>query len=817
MRLHRLVAVSLFVIVALPGSVVAAPSQVTVSGHQLIVRKRLADGTLAPAALYVIRGIVWSPASDSTNTSPSDPDNAAVRRAEFTKWVNVDAPLLGTMNVNTVRLMIDPGADATGTAVLDALYAYGIMVIMTVDDAVNNLTRVDRIVRYYKDHPAVLMWSLGNEWNINLYYGVATTVQDAAQRTQTAASLIKSIDSGHPVATSYGDIDIASSGRRLADTRHYVNDVCSSVDVWGLNIYRGNSFGTLFTEWASIASRPMFLGELGTDAFRSAGSTAVGSVDATMQADWDLPLWDEIVGNLSATVPEAVALGGTVFEFNDEWWKVPPAGSQESGGFGGAHPDGFANEEYFGVVDISRGQRAVCAALTTAFDPSYQPALTHSYRVISRGALAAEYPSQYGTAWVFQDGAKLYSATGGGGGGRGFNVAVIDPGTGTLWQPVQHFDTWATRDTGSMLCTMSTFIDSVPNGMLLAMGVADEGGLTQFPPNACQFLSHGCLAGFLQRLAALGSQQISNYCYWDSWVFAAVKGEGVPRAEGRGSGVEVAARTTLPVPTRTLSVALVGNGTVRSVPAGVDCSAACDTLQPLGASIALHAVASSGWTFATWSDDCSGAGVPCSLTMTAARSATATFVSLPLAAPTSLDARFAGAAGAITWAAVPGATGYEVARSADGSTFALIASTTSPTLNDAAVAAGHAYLYRVRALSADGTSSSWSVRDLMTAISFSDDPLVATSTIVRAVHLTELRTAVNAVRALAGLPPATFTDPSPAGGPIRAPHVTELRSALAAARSALGLAALTFTHDTLHARVTPVSAIDFEELRSGVR
>ena len=346
---------------------------------------------------------------------------------------------------------------------------------------------------------------------------------------------------------------------------------------------------------------------------------------------------------------------------------------------------------------------------------------------------------------------------------------------------------------------------STPNGGLES--------LTQFPPNACQFLSHGCLAGFLQRLAALGSQQISNYCYWDSWVFAAVKGEGVPRAEGRGSGVEVAARTTLPVPTRTLSVALVGNGTVRSVPAGVDCSAACDTLQPLGASIALHAVASSGWTFATWSDDCSGAGVPCSLTMTAARSATATFVSLPLAAPTSLDARFAGAAGAITWAAVPGATGYEVARSADGSTFALIASTTSPTLNDAAVAAGHAYLYRVRALSADGTSS----RDLMTAISFSDDPLVATSTIVRAVHLTELRTAVNAVRALAGLPPATFTDPSPAGGPIRAPHVTELRSALAAARSALGLAALTFTHDTLHARVTPVSAIDFEELRSGVR
>src|SRR5438045_2141673 len=70
------------------------------------------------------------------------------------------------MHVNTVRLVIDPGTDASGTAVLDQLYANGIMVIMTVDEGADNLTRVSQVVNFYKDHPAILMWMLGNEWNI---------------------------------------------------------------------------------------------------------------------------------------------------------------------------------------------------------------------------------------------------------------------------------------------------------------------------------------------------------------------------------------------------------------------------------------------------------------------------------------------------------------------------------------------------------------------------------------------------------------------------------------------------------------------------
>jgi len=637
MRRYALFVALVFALLGAPDAA-AAPSEVTVSGHQLIVRKRLADGSLAPAAPFTIRGVVWSPASRTTNTFPSDPANAAVRRPEFAIWDDIDVPLLAAMHVNTVRLLLDPGVDAAGTAVLDRLYENGIMVVMTVDDAVNDLARIDQVVPFYKNHPAVLMWMLGNEWNINLYYGKASSVADAAQRTQTAAARVKSLDPAHPVSTSYGEIDINDAGRHLADTQQYVQSVCPGVDVWGVNVYRGNSFGNLFAQWASITSKPMLLGEFGTDAFRSAGSTSAGTEDGVTQSDWDLHLWNEVFVNLSANTPEAVALGAFVFEFSDEWWKVAgTVNAHNSGGYAGAHPDDYANEEYFGIVDIDRNPRPLYAALTAAFDPSYVPPAAGVYRVISRGADAEEYGSQYGTVWMLRDSVRLYRITGGAGGGRGFSVGVFDPATGALQQPVQIFDTWSSSNA---FCSMNTFLDAVPNGMLLLFGVADEAGLTQFPPNGCQQLGGTCRTEFRNRIAALGGQQLGSYCYRGSWAMAAVKGEGVARAEQVGSAVEVSARTTLPVPMRTLSLTFDGSGSVRSVPAALQCSVACSAAFPLGSAVTLHAIPAAGSYVSGWSGACSGLP-PCSVTLSQDVAVQAKFVaasSLTLTATGSASA-----------------------------------------------------------------------------------------------------------------------------------------------------------------------------------
>jgi len=82
---------------------------------------------------------------------------------------------------------------------------------------------------------------------------------------------------------------------------------------------------------------------------------------------------------------------------------------------------------------------------------------------------------------------------------------------------------------------------------------------------------------------------------------------------------------------------------------------------------------------------------------------------------------------------------------------------------------------------------------------------------VKATHLTEVRTAIDAVRALANLSPAPNTDPVTAGGIIKAVHVTELRSAINEALVALSLSSPAYTDPSL--TNVRVKAVHIQELR----
>lgn len=168
---------------------------------------------------------------------------------------------------------------------------------------------------------------------------------------------------------------------------------------------------------------------------------------------------------------------------------------------------------------------------------------------------------------------------------------------------------------------------------------------------------------------------------------------------------------------------------------------------------------------------------------------------------------------ALVWNSVNGADHYEVIRNS-GSGFSPIA---SPVMNGHtdSVAPNTAHVYRVRAIASTGQASPYGNSDVATATIFTNEPLGAGATIIRAEHLTQIRTAVNAVRTTAGLALAIYIDTNPAGLPIKAVHITELRTALDAARSALGLSALTYTNAPLNGM--PVRALDFTELRSGVK
>jgi hypothetical protein len=166
----------------------------------------------------------------------------------------------------------------------------------------------------------------------------------------------------------------------------------------------------------------------------------------------------------------------------------------------------------------------------------------------------------------------------------------------------------------------------------------------------------------------------------------------------------------------------------------------------------------------------------------------------------------------VTWNAVTGATSYQVYRRNPGGAFTLRGTSLTTSFTDT-TSSGTAYLYRVRAVNAGGSSGD-SAADLATTVMFSDDPLAA-GVAIKAAHLGELRTAVNAVRAQAGLSAATYTDPAAAGVVVKAVHITELRSSLDTAMSALGLATGGWTDASLSG--VRIKATHFQEIRNRVK
>ena len=78
---------------------------------------------------------------------------------------------------------------------------------------------------------------------------------------------------------------------------------------------------------------------------------------------------------------------------------------------------------------------------------------------------------------------------------------------------------------------------------------------------------------------------------------------------------------------RTLTVTVVGGGSVASTPGGISCPADCTEEYLDGTDVQLTATANAGFQFTGWSGACTGTGV-CNLDMTQNRSVTATFVAL---------------------------------------------------------------------------------------------------------------------------------------------------------------------------------------------
>ena len=171
----------------------------------------------------------------------------------------------------------------------------------------------------------------------------------------------------------------------------------------------------------------------------------------------------------------------------------------------------------------------------------------------------------------------------------------------------------------------------------------------------------------------------------------------------------------------------------------------------------------------------------------------------------------------ISWSPSPGADHYEIEKTTKISLnyVPVNLNVSGTTFTDSAVSSVTAYLYRVRAVNSAGGVSPYSNVDLATAISFTDNSLVIGSTPMRATHITQLREAINAVRAVtANLGPVSWAESIGPGVPIKASHIQELRTKLDEARGALGLSSCTYTNASTGQLIQKVH---IDQLRQCVR
>ncbi|WP_372794093.1 glycoside hydrolase family 2 TIM barrel-domain containing protein [Pontiella sp.] len=298
---------------------------------------------------YIMRGICYHPVPKGQN------------KRSF-ETLAQDLELMQEAGINTIRVY----APIDDKGVLDKINAAGIKVI--IGFGYNQGGLYDMLsgsfidyVKKYKDHPAILMWELGNEYNYHPEW-FEGDLDNWYEALNEAAKLIHQIDKNHPTSSAHGELpdqDVLSS--------------CKNIDVWGINAYRwdhlksgGDEGETIFEQWSALSSKPMYLSEAGADSYMSITSHGYKKGENQQaQADANKNILQTVFSN------DKVCSGVTLFSFSDGWWKAGNPCVQDTGGSApnssGVPYDGAPNEEYWGIVDIDRNKKATFPVVKAAY------------------------------------------------------------------------------------------------------------------------------------------------------------------------------------------------------------------------------------------------------------------------------------------------------------------------------------------------------------------------------------------------------------------------------------------------------------------
>jgi len=196
-----------------------------------------------------------------------------------------------------------------------------------------------------------------------------------------------------------------------------------------------------------------------------------------------------------------------------------------------------------------------------------------------------------------------------------------------------------------------------------------------------------------------------------------------------------------------------------------------------------------------------------------------TIVAPVIAAPTGLVANAANSTVTLSWNAVANVDGYEVERQIAGDPWTVVGNPTGTSMTDAPQAPTGVVLYRVRAMRF-GVRSDPSNNDVAYTKTFTDDPVLAGApyTVIKALHIVEMRKAVNGLAEFRG--PVPFIGNALDENFVRTQVIddadfTGMMNSLNSARAAVGLPSLPFR--TPPAPGSPSLSTQLEDLRAGVK
>ncbi|HEX8552571.1 MAG TPA: glycoside hydrolase family 2 TIM barrel-domain containing protein [Abditibacteriaceae bacterium] len=166
----------------------------------------------------------------------------------------------------------------------------------------DQLENCKRAIDKYKNHPAVLMWSVGNEMEMQL------DENDPAVwlAVEEIAAYAKKVDPNHPTMTVVAEI----GGNKVAN----INKYCPSIDVIGINTYGGGpSIAERYPKAGGV--KPYVLTEFGPPGTWESGKNAWGVVPeltSTEKAARYAETWKKTIAN------QPLSLGGYAFTWGNK-------------------------------------------------------------------------------------------------------------------------------------------------------------------------------------------------------------------------------------------------------------------------------------------------------------------------------------------------------------------------------------------------------------------------------------------------------------------------------------------------------------------